>query len=201
MLPRPIVDIQWIPANQEDPLPDVMWTDRLVLEENLISSWQALVSDYIRKAPKPFSIDPHTLVRQDAPPEYRVFREAAINLLIHQDYGDHTRKAVIKFFRDGALLWNPGDVFGKTEDLMQPGEKEVRNPRIVAAFRRLGLCEQAGTGIRMMLKQWQELGYDAPQYTNNIFRKSFELILPEVFTKKLPIVSKSVSKSIGWHIF
>jgi len=26
------------------------------------------------------------------------------------------------------------------------GEKEARNPRIAAAFRRLTLCEQAGTG-------------------------------------------------------
>jgi len=38
-----------------------------------------------------------------------------MNLLIHQDYADHARKAVIEFFTDGIQLWNPGDSFaGKT---------------------------------------------------------------------------------------
>ena len=40
-------------------------------------------------------------------PDYSSFREAAINLLIHQDYGDHGRKASIRFFRDRMVLWNP----------------------------------------------------------------------------------------------
>lgn len=34
-----------------------------------------------------------------------------MNLLIHQDYGDHSRKAVIEFFTDGIKFWNPGDAF------------------------------------------------------------------------------------------
>ncbi len=87
--------------------------------------------------PKPFrEIDPVTLARRDAPAGIRVFREAAINLLIHQDYGDHSRKAVIKFFSDGVQFWNPGDVFGDDSRLWEPGEKEVRNPSIVTAWRR-----------------------------------------------------------------
>jgi len=40
------------------------------------------------------------------------------------------------------------DVFGNADYLLEPGEKEVRKPQSVAAFRRLGLCEQAGTGMR-----------------------------------------------------
>jgi len=132
----------------------------------------------MQKAEKPFRIDPHTLLRNDAPPEYRVFREAAINLLIHQDYASHGFKAVIKFYRNVIQFWNPGNVFGNADHLLEPGEKEVRNPQIVAAFRRLGLCEQAGTGIRMVLNQWQALGHLEPEYDNDRSRKTFEIRLP-----------------------
>jgi len=125
-----------------------------------------------------FRIDPHTLLRNDAPPEYRVFREAAINLLIHQDYASHGFKAVIKFYRDVIQFWNPGNVFGSVDQLLEPGEKEVRSPQIVAAFRRLGLCEQAGTGIRMVVHQWQELGHPEPKYKNDRSHKTFEIHLP-----------------------
>ncbi|OPZ84408.1 MAG: hypothetical protein BWY76_01850 [bacterium ADurb.Bin429] len=183
MLPRPTLDAQWIPAGLHDPLPEMRWLDRVVYEENLITTWQGLVAKYYQYEPRPFrGIDPHTLMRDDTPPGYRVFREAAINLLIHQDYADHSRKAVIKFYRDGVQFWNPGDVFGAEEHLLEPGEKEVRNPRIAAAFRRLALCEQAGTGLRMMQALWHDLGYQTPSYRNDRAHKAFEFLLPLVMT-------------------
>lgn len=86
------------------------------------------------------------------------------------------------FYRDCVQFWNPGDVFGSEEDLLEPGEKEVRNARIAAAFRRLALCEQAGTGIRMMQALWQEFGYQAPSYRNDRAHKAFEFHLPLVMT-------------------
>ena len=186
MLPRPILDVQWIPSELGAPLPEIRWLDRIVFEDNLLVTWRELVARYMQKAEKPFRIDPHTLLREDAPPEYRVFREAAINLLIHQDYATHGFKAVIKFYRDTIQFWNPGDVFGNADALLEPGEKEVRNPQIVAAFRRLGLCEQAGTGMRMMLERWQALGHPVPEYENDRGRKSFEIRLP--LTRAIPEV-------------
>ena len=131
--------------------------------------------------PKPFrDIDPVTLGRRDDPPGFRVFREAAVNLLIHQDYGDHSRKAVIKFFRDGIQFWNPGDVFGDDSRLFEPGEKEVRNPAIAMAIRRIAMCEQAGTGMRMMREEWQKLGHHAPTFKNDRAWKAFEFFIPEL---------------------
>ncbi|GHT36631.1 hypothetical protein FACS189427_08620 [Planctomycetales bacterium] len=77
------------------------WLDRFVCEENIIQAWEQLLAKFLFFTPKPFrDIDPVTLARRDAPANFRVFREAAVNLLIHQDYGDHSRKAVIKLFRD-----------------------------------------------------------------------------------------------------
>ena len=132
---------------------------------------------YQQRAEKPFSVDPETLRRADRPPDYVAFREAAINLLIHQDYADHTRKPSIRFFDDRTLLWNPGDTFASAEELLDPGEKEVRNPRIVAAFRRIGLSEQAGTGIRAIFDRWRRLGRVPPIVDNDKARKAFQLTL------------------------
>ena len=178
MLPLPTLDIQWIPSRINDSLPEIRWLDRAVYEDNLIVTWQGFVMKYFKYAQRPFNgIDPHTLMRNDTPPDYRVVREAAINLLIHQDYADHSRKAVIKFYTDCIQFWNPGHVFGSEVNLFEPGEKELRNPRIATAFRRLALCEQAGTGLRMMKKQWQILGNPDPCLINEPSQNSFELQL------------------------
>ena len=130
-----------------------------------------------------------------------------MNLIMHQDYGDHSRKAVIKFYRDGIQLWNPGDVFGEAKNLLVPGEKDVRNPRIAAAFRKLGLCEQAGTGMRMIVNEWQKLGHPQPEYKDDRANKAFEVFLPlkplEEILKTSQIssqISSQVSSQVGSQV-
>ncbi|MBI4882200.1 MAG: putative DNA binding domain-containing protein [Planctomycetes bacterium] len=177
ILPRPVVDCQFIGSAFDAWSPDHRWQDRIVVEENLVQAWLALSERYAKHADRPFGLDAATLRRDDAPPDYISFREAAINLLIHQDYGDHGRKASIRFFRDRTLFWNPGDAFATTDELLDPTEKEVRNPAIVAAFRRIGLSEQAGTGVRAIFRSWQRLGHVPPVIENDKARKTFELRL------------------------
>ena len=177
ILPRPVVDCQFIDSTSDSWSTDRRWTDRVVVEENLIQAWLMLSSRYMQHATHPFGVDAATLRRDDDPPDYISFREAAINLLIHQDYGDHGRKASIRFFRDQTGFWNPGDAFATTDELLDPTEKEVRNPAIVAAFRRIGLSEQAGTGVRAIFRGWQRLGYVPPLINNDKARKTFELLL------------------------
>ena len=101
-----------------------------------------------------------------------------VNLLIHQDYSDHSRKPEIRHYADQSVFWNPGDAFAANADLLEPGEKEVRNPRIVTAFRRIGLSENAGWGLRDVFRNWQELGTrSASHISNDKGRKCFELSL------------------------
>ena len=177
VLPRPVVDWQWSRGDWSEELSDERWADRLVIETNLVETWKMLVDRYLQRAEKPFSVDPETLRREDRPPDYIAFREAAINLLMHQDYADHTRKPAIRVFDDRTILWNPGDAFASADELLDPGEKEVRNPRIVAAFRRIGLSEQAGTGIRAIVGNWRRLGRVPPIIDNDRARKAFQLTL------------------------
>ncbi|MDO4232136.1 MAG: putative DNA binding domain-containing protein, partial [Lautropia sp.] len=177
ILPRPVLDYQRIDTAFETWSAEQRWHDRYVFEENIFQTWQGLVARYMRIAEHPFSLDPTTLRRNDDPPDYVAFREAAINLLIHQDYGDHGRKASIKLFTDRTIFWNPGDAFATEAELLDPTEKEVRNPAIVKAFRRIGLSDQAGTGIRAIFRNWHELGRTPPILNNDKARKDFELVL------------------------
>ncbi len=202
ILTKPSLDMQWIPAGIKDEQPEMRWYDRIVLEENLINTWREAVRKFIQYSPKPFRIDPHTMMRDGTPPDYRVFRELAVNLLVHQDFGDQGRKGVIKFFKDGILFWNPGDVFGRYDDLLEPGEKDVRNPRIVDAFRRIALCERAGTGLRMVMEKWKEIGNPRPSYNDNKEDKSFEIVLPYKSTVQIPLdhYTREIQMDGNWEI-
>ena len=198
ILPRAVVDYQRIDSKADDWFPEKRWNDRVVFEENIIQTWLGLVEKYMRLSESSFSVDPATLRRTDDPPDYISFREAAINLLIHQDYGDHTRKPVIKFFKDKTIFWNPGDAFATKAELLEACEKEVRNPAIVSAFRRIGLSDQAGTGIRTIFSNWHELGHIPPEINNNKTRKSFELcLLQEELLSEEQILFQS---SLGVHL-
>jgi len=197
LIPRPTLDVQFLGYAANEPMPETRWIDRLICEGNIIQTWEQLVAKYRFFMPRPFrDIDPVTLGRRDDPPGFRVFREAAVNLLIHQDYGDHSRKAVIRFFRDGIQFWNPGDVFGDDSRLWEPGEKEVRNPSIAMAMRRIALCEQAGTGLRMMREEWKKLGHPEPFFKNSRAKKYFEFTIPEL-DKEVDMASDLVSAMFG----
>lgn len=189
ILPRPVLDYQRIDTAFDQWSAEQRWHDRYVFEENIFQTWQGLVARYMRIAEHPFSLDPATLRRNDDPPDYVAFREAAINLLIHQDYGDHGRKASIRLFTDRTIFWNPGDAFATEAELLDPTEKEVRNPSIVKAFRRIGLSDQAGTGVRAIFRNWHDLGRVPPQLKNDKARKEFELVLINK-----PLVSEAMQR-------
>lgn len=198
ILPVPLLDYQRIDSKAGDWTPEERWGDRVVFEENIIQTWLGLVEKYMRLSDRPFKIDPKTLRRDDDPADYVAFREAAINLLIHRDYGDHTRKAVIQFFTDQTRFWNPGDAFATESELLDPTEKEVRNPMIVGAFRRIGMSDQAGSGIRAIFRNWHEIGNVPPLMENNKASKDFELVL----RKELLInnIQKRFQSEIGAHL-
>ncbi len=177
ILPRPVVDWQWSRGDWSEEWSREHWVDRVVIETNLVNSWRSLIDRYVIRADKPFYVDPETLLHEDRPPDYIGFREAVINVLVHQEYADHTRKATIQFFDDRTIFWNPGDAFASADELLDPGGGEVRNPRIAAAFRRIGLSRQAGTGIRAIIDNSRQLGRVPPTVCNDEARNGFQLIV------------------------
>ena len=177
VLARPVVDCQMVNTTFDMWDRDLLWDDRIVVEQNLVQAWLALSERFLRRAERPFRIDPATMRRIDEPPDYVAFREATINLLLHQDYDHQSRQASIRLFRDRMEFRNPGDGLSTGDELLEPGAIELRNPEIFAAFRRVGLSEQAGTGIRSIFRNWQAQGYAPPAIDNDKAGKSFRLRL------------------------
>ena len=198
VLPRMVTDVQLYRNASTEYDSAVRWADRLSVEDNLIKAWQAIVEFYYRHSERPFAVDATTMRRDDDPPDYISFREAAINLLIHQDFGDTTRVPVIRFFRDQTEFFNPGDAFASREQLLDPGDKEVRNPSIVNAFRRIGLSDQGGTGVRAIFDGWRKLGYLPPEIENHRAEKSFRLRLCKV--KLITEAQLLAQASLGAHL-
>ena len=198
LLSRPVVDCQRFALSRDKADAGPRWSDRTVLDENLIRTWKALIDWYERFAEHPFRIDSATFQRDDTPPDYLAYRESLVNLLIHQDYSDQGRKAEVRHYADQTVFWNPGDAFAATADLLDPGEKEVRNPQIVTAFRRIGLSENAGWGLRDIFRNWQQLGNVPPRITNDKGRKCFELVLrKEGLLSERQLIFKHNSASIS----
>lgn len=179
VLPRMVVDLQLYRHAVTEYSPTTRWADRIAVEGNLVQAWRTVVDFYFRHSERPFSIDAETLRRSDDPPDYVSFREAAINLLIHQDFSDHGRLPAIRIYRDCTEFFNPGDAFQSREKLLDPGDKEMRNPSVVAAFRRIGLSDQGGTGIGAIFESWRRLGYLPPEIHNDKADKTFRLRLPK----------------------
>jgi ATP-dependent DNA helicase RecG len=177
MMPRPLVDCRWADYAWDAPAPERRWLDRLVCEENLWTCWEQLVDRYAQNATKPFSIEMRTMERQDRPEDFISFREAAINLLMHQDFEETTRPATIAFHPDRVVFENPGTARAHKADLLEPGAKDVRNPLIVSMFRRVGLSEQAGTGIGAIFSDWRRRGRVPPEIINDVASYSFRLSL------------------------
>lgn len=185
ILPRPVVDIQFIGASFDAWPPDQRWFDRFVGEENLIQTWLMLMERYMRHADHPFRLNPSTLRRDDQPPDYTAFREAALNLLLHQDYENHSLKASILIFYDRTVFSNPGLAFASVGELPGSMECKERNPALAEAFHRLGLSRRAGSGMSRIFDNWRQLGYVPPDIVSDRARGTFELRLLQEKPKDL----------------
>ena len=178
---RQQVDFFRFLTNKDDCLPETRWDDRIetLSEGNLIRSWRRIIEYFREKfhSGGRFELDATTMERTGSPPDYLAFREALLNLLIHQDYGDQRRKATIHAYTDTFEFWNPGSSFVCGDEYFQAGDKPVRNPKLRNMLTRIGIGEQANTGIKNIYSCQRSLGRVAPVIENDPATHSFRLVL------------------------
>ena len=58
------------------------------------------------------------------------------------------------------------------------------------------MCEQAGTGMRMMREEWQALGHPVPTYKNDRSWKAFDFFIPEL-DKEVDMASDLMKAMFG----
>ena len=174
---RPLVDCFHYSFDFDHSETERRWIKRTNCEFNIVKTWQAVTDWYNSFSDNPFSLDEDSGQRKGGSPDFDSFREAVINLISHQDFGDQQRWPRIENFQDRTRFWNPGDAFADIDRLLEPGAKEIRNPLIARALRNAGFSEQQGWGLRKVYSQWNTLGRVPPLLNNNRVEKSFELQL------------------------
>ncbi len=105
---------------------------------------------------------PNQLELQETAREYAptAVREAAVNALVHRDWG-LTGRTALRIFDDRLEIWNPGGPPAAhqltLEELSTEGGISLpRNPLIAATCRFLGMGEQIGRGLPTMRRTVSE---------------------------------------------
>jgi ATP-dependent DNA helicase RecG len=95
------------------------------------------------------------------------FREAVNNAVLHRDY-TRLDDVYIQMHHDHLLIASPGGFpEGVTIDNILVHEPKPRNPRLAAAFKRIGLVEQTGRGVDRIFEGQLRYGRPAPDYTRS----------------------------------
>lgn len=196
---RQQVDFFRFLSRKEDTLPETRWDDRIesLSEGNIVKTWRRIIEVYREHYASSgrFELDATTMQRTGAPPDYLAFREAVLNLLIHQDYGDQNRKATIHAYTDSFEFWNPGASYVTGDEFFKPGDKPVRNPKLRSMLTRVGIGEQANTGIKNIYSHQRTMGRVAPVIENDPANHSFRIVLSK--ESRLSARQQALLKRLG----
>jgi ATP-dependent DNA helicase RecG len=103
-------------------------------------------------------------LRKEVPlyPELAV-RELVANALIHQDFLVHGAGPMVEIFTDRIEITNPGVPIVNTERFLDSPPRS-RNEGIASFMRRIGYCEERGSGIDRVVALTEEYQLPAPLF-------------------------------------
>ncbi|MEO1636906.1 MAG: ATP-binding protein, partial [Cyanobacteria bacterium J06631_9] len=93
-------------------------------------------------------------------PEIAV-RELVANMLIHQNFSITGAGPMVEIFEDRMEITNPGKPLVETERFLDSPPKS-RNEAIASLMRRMGICEERGTGVDKVVLQAETYQLPAP---------------------------------------
>jgi ATP-dependent DNA helicase RecG len=131
------------------------WSDRLFPD----GTWEAnLFQFYLRSWPK--LTDDLSMARPsngaspaDRSGVHTALREAVVNALVHTDY-DVSGGIVFERYRERMVMENPGALLVSPEQLMRGGVSLCRNKLLQRLFMLVGVCDQAGAGLKRIREGW-----------------------------------------------
>ncbi len=94
-------------------------------------------------------------------PEVAV-RELVANALIHQDFTETGTSVMIELYEDRMEISNPGKAFISPDRFID--EYQSRNERLADLMRRLGICEEKGSGIDKVIEAVEDFQLPAPDF-------------------------------------
>jgi len=94
-------------------------------------------------------------------PEIAV-RELVANALIHQDFNESGTSVMIEIYDDRMEISNPGKPFIPPDRFID--EYQSRNERLADVMRRLGICEEKGSGVDKVVQAAEVFQLPAPDF-------------------------------------
>ncbi|MDD2914218.1 MAG: ATP-binding protein [Gallionella sp.] len=94
-------------------------------------------------------------------PEIAV-RELVANALIHQDFTQTGASVMIEIYADRMEISNPGKPFISPDRFID--EYQSRNERLADLMRRLGICEEKGSGVDKVVQAAEVFQLPAPDF-------------------------------------
>lgn len=89
-------------------------------------------------------------------------RELVANALIHQDLTESGTSVMIELYNDRIEISNPGKPFISPDRFID--EYRSRNERLAALMRRLGICEEKGSGVDKVIQAAEVYQLPAPDF-------------------------------------
>ncbi len=94
-------------------------------------------------------------------PEIAV-RELVANALIHQDFNESGASVMVEIYDDRMEISNPGKPFISPDRFID--EYQSRNERLADLMRRLGICEEKGSGVDKVIQAAEVFQLPAPDF-------------------------------------
>jgi predicted HTH transcriptional regulator len=90
-------------------------------------------------------------------------RELVANALVHQDFFQTGNGPVVEIFDDRVEITNPGSPLVETDRFLNSPPKS-RNEALASFLRRVGICEERGSGIDKVVSLCEECQLPAPEF-------------------------------------
>lgn len=110
------------------------------------------------------------VIQQSLRQEFKMFPEIAIrelvaNALIHQDFMETGTSVVVEIYDDRMEISSPGTPFIPTDRFID--EYQSRNEKLADMMRRLGICEEKGSGVDKVVFSSEAYQLPAPDFRSS----------------------------------
>ena len=110
-----------------------------------------------------------------------VVRELVANALVHQDFAMDGMSVMIEIYADRLEISNPGRAIVAPDRFIDGYQS--RNDRLADLMRRMGLCEEKGSGIDRVVQAAEAMVLPAPQFREDCNRVSVVVGRPKPFAE------------------
>lgn len=146
------------------------WADRITpdgtWEPNLYQFFFRVLPKLTENLKHPFRLS-DKLTRKDDSTAYEAVREALANAIIHADYREPGGVIITKS-PTGLVLENAGTLLMSKDEVYAGGNSVCRNKNLQTMFKLIGIVEEAGSGVDVLMNGWIRNFFCLPQLTEDI---------------------------------